>query len=295
MTAKRIIVGYDRSADSRAAARWALDEAARTGAPVEFFYAYEWPEWAPAASTIPAPAVWPDGETDRAIKGGLHEAVTAAKQSHPGVRTEISIVNASTALTLIERSADASLIVLGSRGHSAVAGLLGSVSVAVSAHAHCPVLVVRGEAAPTRPVVVGVDDSPSAHLALDFAVEQAAARGVPLRVIRTWAPVTGIWEDSPLVTRTVTAEERRPLDELVAGWREKYPQVEITAEAVVDHPANALALASTTAQLLVVGTRGRGAVRGMLLGSVSQHLLHHSACTVAVVRNFPGSDRVDGR
>ncbi|MEU8609466.1 universal stress protein [Actinoplanes sp. NPDC048791] len=289
MTVKRIIVGYDRSADARAAARWALDEAARTGALVEFFYAYEWPEWAPAASTIPAPAVWPDGETDRAIKGRLHEAVTAAQQTHPGVRTEISIVRAGTALTLIERSADASLIVVGSRGHSAVAGLLGSVSVAVSAHAHCPVIVVRGDAAPTRPVVVGVDDSPSAHLALDFAVEQAVARGVPLRVIRTWPPVTGIWQESPMVTRTVTDEERRPLDELVAGWRDKYPQLAISAEAVVDHPANALALATTTAQLLVVGTRGRGAVRGMVLGSVSQHLLHHSACTVAVVRKLPGA------
>jgi nucleotide-binding universal stress UspA family protein len=289
MTTKRIIVGYDRSADSRAAARWALDEAARTGARVEFFYAYEWPEWAPAASTVPSPAVWPDGETDRAIKGSLHDAVTAARQSHPGVRTGISIVHASAALTLIQRSTDASLVVVGSRGHSAVAGLLGSVSVAVSAHAHCPVIVVRGDAAPTAPVVVGVDDSPSAHLALTFAVEQASARGVPLRVIRTWTPVTGIWEESPMVTGTVTADERRPLDELVAGWRDKYPALDITAEAVVDHPANALALASTTAQLLVVGTRGRGAVRGMLLGSVSQHLLHHSACTVAVVRELPGA------
>jgi nucleotide-binding universal stress UspA family protein len=289
MTAKRIIVGYDRSADARAATRWALDEADRTGALVEFFYAYEWPDWAPAASTIPAPAVWPDGETDRAVRGGLTEAVAAAKQTHPEVRTEISIVHAGAAVTLIERSADASLIVVGSRGHSAVAGLLGSISVAVSAHAHCPVIVVRGDAAPTRPVVAGVDDSPSAHLALGFAVEEAAARGVPLRVIRTWPPVTGIWQESPLVTHTVTADERRPLDELVAGRRDKYPQLDISVEAVVDHPANALALASTTAQLLVVGTRGRGAVRGMVLGSVSQHLLHHSACTVAVLRERPGA------
>jgi len=289
MTAKRIIVGYDRSADARAAARWALDEAARTGALVEFFYAYEWPQWAPAASTIPAPAVWPDGETDRAIKGGLQEAVTAAKRTHPGVRTKISIVQASTALTLIERSADASLIVVGSRGHSAVAGLLGSVSVAVSGHAHCPVIVVRGDAAPSNPVVAGVDDSPSAHVALDFAVEQAVARGVPLRVIRAWRPVTGIWETSSLVRRIVAAEERGPLDELVTGWRDKYPQLDIGAEAVVDHPANALTLASATAQLVVVGSRGRGAVRGMVLGSVSQHLLHHSACTVAVVRELPGA------
>jgi nucleotide-binding universal stress UspA family protein len=238
---------------------------------------------------IPAPAVWPDGETDRAIKETLHDAVAAAKDSHPGVRTDISIVNASAALTLVDRSAAASLVVVGSRGHSAVAGMLGSVSVAVSAHAHCPVIVVRGNAVATAPVVVGVDDSACAELALSFAVEQAEARGVPLRVVRAWPPVTGIWQDSPMVTRTVTADERRPFDDLVAGWQQTYPKLEITAEAVVDHPAGALTLASTTAQLLVVGTRGRGPIRGALLGSVSQHLLRHSACTVAIVRERPSA------
>ncbi|WP_212999915.1 universal stress protein [Winogradskya consettensis] len=283
MTARRIVVGYDHSPDAKAAAQWALDEAARTGAAVEFLYAYEWPTWLPATSTIPAPSVWPDGETDRAIKGALHEAVAAAKQTHPSVHTHIAIVSNSAALELIGRSADAGLIVLGCRGHSAVTGLLGSVSVAVSAHAECPVIVVRGTPAADAPIVVGVDDSASAQLALGFAVEQAVARNVDLRVIRAWAPVTGLWEETPLVTRAVTADERRPFDELVAGWREKYPQLNVSTDAVVEHPAAALVEASKSAQLLVVGTRGRGATLGMLLGSVSQHLLRHSACTVAVV------------
>ena len=88
-----------------------------------------------------------------------------------------------------------------------------------------------------------------------------------------------------MVTRTVAPAERQTFDELVAGWRDRCPEVEISAEAVVEHPAAALALASTTAQLLVVGTRGHGALPGMLLGSVSQHLLRHSACTVAVVHD----------
>jgi len=285
MTIQRIIVGYDRSPDSKAAATWALDEAARTGALVEFFYAYEWPVWAPAASMVPSPAVWPDGETDRAIKKALDDAVMAAAQTHPAVRTAISIVTNGAAQTLIERSAEASMIVLGSRGHSAVAGLLGSISVAVSAHAHCPVIVVRGDAAATAPIVVGVDDSASAHSVLGFAAEQAAARGVPLRAIRAWAPVTGLWEQTAMTTRSVTAEERRSFDELIAVWRDKFPEVQISAEAVVEHPAAALMLASTTAQLLVVGTRGRAAFRGMVLGSVSQHLLRNSACTVAVVHD----------
>ncbi|WP_306213996.1 universal stress protein [Actinoplanes sp. RD1] len=282
MTAQRIIVGYDRSPDAKAAARWALDEARRTGVPVEFLYAFEWPAWLPATSTVPAPSVWPDGETDRAIHGALNEAVALAKQSHPSVPTHITFVHNSAALELIGRSAHASLVVLGCRGHSAVTGLLGSVSVAVSAHAKCPVVVVRGEPAVDAPVVVGVDDSASAQVALAFAVEEAVARNVALRVIRTWPPVTGIWEESPMVTRTVSEQERQPFDELVAGWRQKHPQLAITAEAVVEHPAAALAEASKDAQLLVVGTRGHGAVVGMMLGSVSQHLLRHSACTVAV-------------
>src|SRR4030095_1266272 len=122
MPARKIIVGYDRSPGARAAAAWALDEASQTGARVEFFYAYEWPSWAPAASTVPAPAVWPDGETDRAIKGAMHEAVASARQTHPTVHTESTIVHNSAALTLIDRSADAGLIVLGCRGHSAVVG-----------------------------------------------------------------------------------------------------------------------------------------------------------------------------
>lgn len=278
-----IIVGYDGSRDSRAAAAWALDEAARSGASIEFFYAYEWPTWAPAAATIGAPAVWPDGETDRAVRGMLDELVKDARASHPAVRVTTSVANAGAAVTLIERSTGATMIVLGSRGHSAVAGLLGSVSVAVSAQAHCPVVVVRGRPDDQAPVVVGVEDSPASHAALAYAVDQAAARGVPLRVIRAWPPVTGLWEGSPLVTRAVSAAERASFDELLAGWRAKRPEVTFEDVAVVEHPAGALTAAGATAQLLVVGTRGRGLVRGVLLGSVSQHLLRHAACTVAVV------------
>jgi nucleotide-binding universal stress UspA family protein len=114
MSARKIIVGYDRSADARAAAAWALDEASRTGALVEFFYAYQWPTWAPAASMVPGPAVYPDGEADRAIRGALDEAVIQARHTHPEVRTDISIVHTNAALTLIDRSHEACLIVVGS-------------------------------------------------------------------------------------------------------------------------------------------------------------------------------------
>jgi nucleotide-binding universal stress UspA family protein len=197
-------------------------------------------------------------------------------------------VNAPTVLTLRDRSAEASLIVLGSRGQSALASI-GSVSVAVSAHAHCPVVVVRGDPAPAAPVVVGVDDSDCARLALAFAFEQAAGRGVPLRVIRAYAFAAGIWEDRPVVNQTIIEDETRSLHDLVTEWQQKYPDVQVSATFRAEHPADALTAASAGAQLVVVGSRGRGAFRGMLLGSVSQHLLHRSPCTVAVVREIPQS------
>ncbi|MEU7588227.1 universal stress protein [Micromonospora sp. NPDC049230] len=285
MTTKRIIVGYDRSTEASAAVSWALDEAARTGAPVEFFYAWDWPTWAPAASMIPAPAVWPDGEMERSLRGGLDEAVSAAKLSHPGVRTTISIVHAPAALTLIDRSAEASAIVLGSRGHHAIAAL-GSLTVAVSAHAHCPVVVVRGAPAPAAPVVVGVDDSDCARLALEFAIAQAAGRDVPLRVIRGGTFAAGLVEERPSVAEQIIQQQSDAVRELLNEWHQKYPDVQATATYLAEHPADALTEASAGAQLVVVGSRGRGALRGMLLGSVSQHLLHRSPCTVAVVREI---------
>jgi nucleotide-binding universal stress UspA family protein len=283
MSARKIIVGYDRSADAKAAVTWALDEAARTGSPVEFVYSVEWPTWAPAAATMAAPPYWPDGEIDRAVKGMLDEVVVDAKRTHPSVHTAVAVVNDGAAHALIEKSAEASLVVLGSHGHSAVAGLLGSVSVAVSAHAHAPVVVVRGEPRSTGPIVVGVDGSAAARAALALGIEQADSRKTGLRVIRAWPPVTGIWEDSPIVAAAVSAEESRTFEELIQDLRKGYPGLDISAEAAVEHPAAALAAASRTAQLIVVGTRGRGALRSLLLGSVSQHVLRHSAAPVAVV------------
>ena len=280
MTNRKILIGYDRSIGAKNAAGWALDLAARTGAPVEFLYTYEWPIWAPTTTMVPATAVWPDSATVEGIKEMLQEAVASAGRTHPAVRTTYTTVDGNAALTLIGRSADAGLVVVGSLGHSAVAGLLGSVSASVSAHAHCPVVVVRDREPTTAPIVAGYD----AHeTVLAFAAEQASTWHVPLRVIHAWKPVTTWYEGTAIDVRTITPEERRPFDDAVERWREKYPGLQIIADAVVDHPAAALTRASASAQLVVVGSRGHGAVRGTLLGSVSQHLLRHSACSVAVV------------
>ncbi|GAA2673644.1 universal stress protein [Actinoplanes palleronii] len=283
MSQQKIIVGYDGSPDARAAATWALDHAARTAATVTFLYAYEEPFWMPAASMVPTPAVRPPEDPQRTVTTMLAQVTTAAARTHPTVTTETRTVIAFAGPALIAGSAQAETVVVGSRGHSAVAGLLGSVSVAVSAHAHCPVVVVRGEAPEGAPVVAGVDGSAASAAVLAFAAGQAADRRAPLRVLGAWPPVTGLWETGPVITRSVTAEERKPFDDLVGEVREAHPELEVVADAVVEHPAAALVRASASAQLLVVGSRGRGPVRGLLLGSVGQHLLRHSSCTVAVV------------
>ncbi|GAA0808198.1 universal stress protein [Spirilliplanes yamanashiensis] len=283
MSASTIIVGYDGSAESRAAAAWALDQAGRTGAPVEFVHALEWPSYAPATRTIGAPPVWPEGEAARHLKGLMDEVVAQAARTSPQVEVRTFTENAPAAATLRDRSEGAAMVVLGSRGHNAVAGI-GSVSVAVSAHAHCPVVVVRDGTPPAGPVVVGVDDSDCARLALEFAYRQAAARGTAVHVVRAWKPPAPPLERGPVIAEHLATAERAALDEVTARWRQKVPGVTTTSELVAGHPAQALTAAGERAQLLVVGSRGRGALRGALLGSVSQHLLRHATCPVAVVR-----------
>jgi nucleotide-binding universal stress UspA family protein len=283
---KQIIVGYDGSDYAHAALLWALDEAARSGSAVGLVHADEWPVLAPAASMVAAPELRPESHATEVIDGTLDRAVAAAKAVQPLVEVTAKTVRAHAAATLIGLSSTARLIVLGGHGRSAVAGMFGSVGAAVSAHAHCPVIVVRGEVpAAAAPVVAGVDGSAQASRVLAFAAEMAYTRKAPLRVIRAWPPVTGLWEETPMVTRTVTDHEREPFDGLVTDVRDTFPDLTIQTEAVVAHPAAALTRAGSGAQLLVVGSRGHGAVTGLLLGSVSQHLLRQSPCPVAVVHH----------
>ncbi|MFC4070419.1 universal stress protein [Actinoplanes subglobosus] len=263
---RKIVVGYDGSAYSRAALLWARDEAVRTGAPVEVLHADEWPATAPPM--VPLPLLRPDRTVTDVIDETLDRAVATVRKTHPAVEVTTRAVRGHAATALIDRSRDARLIVLGGHGHSVVAGLLGSVISAVSAHAACPVVVVRGVPEPDAPVVAGADGSALTLPVLTFAAEQATARKVPLRVIRAVPD-----QDTP--------------DAPLAVVRGRFRGLTIQAEDTLEHPAAALARASAAAQLLVVGSRGGGAVTGLLLGSISQHMLRHSACTVAVVHRDP--------
>jgi nucleotide-binding universal stress UspA family protein len=278
---QRIVVGYDGSPDARKAARWALDEAQRTGATVELLYAYEWPSYVPAAAMMPAAAVYPDADTDDAVGEMLGRALETAAGTHPCVRLRTRVEHGTAAVALAQRSAEAALVVVGGPRHSLMRALLGSTSASVSTHSRCPVVVVRGEPRDSDPVVAGVDDSPAAATVLGFAFEQAAVRGVPVRAVHGWAPPPGdLLSD---VNLSAVAAERGRLDAVVDCWRRRFPQVPVSTEILVGAPGEVLAEAAAGAQLVVAGARARRALRVTLRPSIGRHLLHRARCSIALV------------
>ncbi|MEU1812964.1 universal stress protein [Micromonospora aurantiaca (nom. illeg.)] len=286
MSGEEILVGYDGSGDASVALNWALDEAGRSGRPVRLAYVFEWLTVTGWIGPGVAPGVWPDEAARQQVDELVRKAAADAAAERPGLTVHGEVFDGPPALVLQERSADAGMLVLGSRGHGGFGGLLaGSTAVSVAAHAHCPVVVVRdGQAATSGPVVVGSDGSESALRALGFAVERAAQRDVPLRVLRAWEPPGDRWVPPDFDPEQVAASERAAAEAELAPWRESFPDVPVEIEAVPGSASALLVEASGSAQLVVVGSRGRGGLRGMLLGSVSQQLIQHSHCPVAVVR-----------
>ncbi|ATY11838.1 universal stress protein [Amycolatopsis sp. AA4] len=196
---------------------------------------------------------------------------------------------------LIDRSRDARMVVLGRTGTEGFTGLLaGATLAAVVSNAGCPVVVVRGRRGDgpvplDGPVAVGVDTSPNSEAAIAAAFEEASARRVPLVAVHAWADVVcDVLERTarPLPERETRRQpvEERLLAQRLDGWQEKYPGVEVRRKLVRDRPRQVLLEESERAQLMVVGTRGRGGFAGMLLGSTSQALIHHASCPVLVVR-----------
>ena len=287
-----VVVGVDGSESALHAVRWAAEEARRRNAPLRLVHvSFLAPVRHPRQIAPP-----PDYSAALLDQGRhwLDDAIEAARRTVPGIEIVTDLRAGIVADVLIGESSSARLLVLGSRGLGGFSSLLiGSVAIALSAHGHCPIVVIRSSTADSAPadsgpVVVGVDGSELSDAALAFAFEAAAARAVPLVVLHTWLDVNmaGSWTALPWTIdwNWVQTEEEKSLAEHIAGWRDKYPNVEVRPTVVRDRPDRALLEHATGAQLLVVGCRGRGALTGMGLGSVSQTLLHHAECPVAVVR-----------
>lgn len=291
-----VVVGVDGSAASIAALRWAADAAVRHDRQLRLLHAFTWPAYA-AAYGLP-PEAWANDAVREGAEATLEQAAAQAHEFAPDLVVHAEIQVGSPASVLTEASRHAPMVVLGSRGSGGFAELLlGSVSSQVSRHGAGAIVVVpeeRDPIAPDRPrVVVGTDGSPAADVALRFAFEEAAACSALLTVVRAWRPPHPGWRDGlrPLTasrdeaeTADLEAAEAQALGESAGPWQDKYPTVTVEHQLVAGHPAQALTASAHGALLLVVGSRGHGGFGGLHLGSVSQQVLQHAPCPVAVVR-----------
>lgn len=299
-TAGRIVVGTDLSVPATAAVDWAAARASELGQPLLILIAVP-------KAPLPERAEMDNGVAD--FRAYVSEATAAAVRSvgaeadrvrarHPELTVETAVAVDVSSFPLARATKDAALVVVGSRGYSAQlkTAALGGTADAVATHAHGPVAVIPEFASANldvtapddRPVVVGVDDSPEALGAIQFAAAEAARRGVPLIGLHAWRA----W---PWLTETLV------------GWSAGYTDVGAGLDAMVrdlvapylaegqafesrvvgGHPAVQLVEASKDASLLVVGSRGRGGFAGLLLGSTSRETLRLARCPVVVIRRRP--------
>ncbi len=297
MSTDRITVGIDGTDNSEGALDWAVEEANSRRAPIGVVYAYAFPDNAVPLYGAPLPGeVKADAraaEQARKAADGVVATVVARVRAHADVEVDGYAIPARPQRALIDASNHSSLLVLGSRQAGTVSSvLLGSVSAAVAARAHCPAVVVRGT--PGLPednpaVVVGIDGYAADQTLLAFAFDYATRHGCPLNAVLCWHPAALASMSWRLPQPPPERAEAR-LSEALAGWRERYPDVEVHASAVRDHAVSGLLVHSLNQRLLVVGSHNTHALPGTLLGSVSQGVLHHALCPVAVL---PTHDRRD--
>lgn len=279
----RIVVGVDGSPGSEHALRWAMDDARARHLDVEAVHA-----WNEPVSIYPANLYAEPGSYQAAGAKVLAHALAVAGPAGEGLELTSRLMEGDAATALLEASSDAELLVVGSRGRGGFTGLLlGSVSRTCLHLATTPIVVVPPAWAPrpTRRIVVGVDGSPSARAALDWALSEAAAHDAVLRVVNVYdlAPYDTIGAISTPADDELALKTSRALLEEMTEEAEG-TGVEIELLAASGTPARTLLDATVHADLLVVGSRGLGAVRRLLVGSVSQQCVYHSTCPVAVVR-----------
>jgi nucleotide-binding universal stress UspA family protein len=282
-----IVVGVDGSPGSDRDIEWAVQEAIVRGAGLELVSAWSVPQTGlPALAPAERQAF---DEEARATLDRARAAVDGAEHVPAEVRS--TLVEDNAAQALIAAGERAELLVVGSRGRGGFAGLvLGSVSQQCAIHAPCPVAVVplASDAQPHGRIVVGVDGSEPSYGALHWAVAEASARRASLDVVNAYHYVPVVTPFGPagvIDPEELDKASRALLEEMVAGAVGlKQPELPVELITSASAPAAALLRVATGADLLVVGSRGRGGFRGLLLGSVSQHCIHHATCPVVVVR-----------
>ncbi|EMD25653.1 universal stress protein [Amycolatopsis azurea] len=292
VTEGSIVAGIDGSRPARTAALWAADDASLRGLPLRLVHVYRVPV-AKMSGVLPP---------EDAIRAGFarqgQEWVSQAREAilsrFPKLVVETAVREWSAVPALIQESTTATMVVLGSRGLGGFTGpLIGSTAVSLARDGHCPIVVARGRR-PEDPlpekggIVVGTDGSPTSEAALGFGFDEARLRDTELIVVRTWSEVFDHGAIRPhfldVDAARIESDERKSVEEQVAPWRDKYPEVPVQVVVRRGRPIRTLLEFGTRARLVVVGCRGRGGFEGMLLGSTSQALVAHAECPVAVIR-----------
>jgi nucleotide-binding universal stress UspA family protein len=285
----RILVGVDGSAASRVAVGWAAREAAMRNVGLMLVHV-----------TIPPTMtgrhdfrVRPESNHRRHAEGLrlLREAAAIVEGiGNDAQPTSVSRqVFAGVALpTLIGLSKDVEMIVVGCGGPGRLGRSLGSTSMGLVHHAHCPVAVIHDEdpssADPAQgSVLVGIDGSPTSEAATALAFDEASRRGVDMIALHAWSDFT-FFELPGLQWSAMEVEAQQTLAERLAGWQERYPDVSVRRVVVRDRPARQLLEWSKRAQLVVVGSHGRGGFAGMLLGSVASAVVQSARIPVICAR-----------
>lgn len=290
MTGRGIVVAVDGSPPSDSALDWAVREAAARQVSLKIVHMMRppmvvaWPEMPPAPGYGESLE-----EHSRAVLAKATERAQQLAAELGGVEITDELSTDTVMGTLVDLSKDSELIVVGCRGLGAVQrATLGSVSSAMVHHSRCPVAVIHDEATADelagKPIVVGIDGSPASELATAIAFDEAARRGVPLIAVHAWSDAAAI-EHAGITYETMQGLGEEVLGERLAGWHERYPDVEVRRVVVCDKPAHQILEEGENAQLIVVGSHGRGGFAGMLLGSVSTKVVHAAQVPVIVARH----------
>lgn len=283
----------DGSAAALRAACWAAEEAARLQVPLRLMHA------AAVPALVYGGGLGPPGGVSEAVESEgarwLAEARTTIVDLHPDLPITVDLESNDPIPMLLGESDEARLIVLGATGAGGFEGILaGSIAVTLAAHSHCPVAVIRGTdvagvTSPDGPVVVGVDSSTVSEPALAMAFEEAASRGAELVAVHAWATFSSdsVYSYARQVLSDwdgLDSSERAVLTDRLDSWQDRYPEVKVRPVVARDRAVRSLLNHSADAQLLVVGSRGRGGFAGLALGSTSQALVHHATCPLMIVR-----------
>ncbi|TXS52520.1 universal stress protein [Streptomyces sp. uw30] len=281
-----IVVGVDGSEPSLRAVDWAADEAMLRGLPLRLVYAWLWERYEGDALAHDL------GKPSEQVRA-QDIVTTAARRAHrrqADVKVLTDSLPEEPEYVLVRESRNAALLVTGTRGRGGMAeALLGSVSLTVAGHAHCPMVVVRGgqdnAVRPGGRIVVGVGEGAPVR----FAFEEARLRGASVQAVRAWRSPARETTDHPLLAGApARLHEQEAAQALEKALRGMPADVEVHRRVVEGHARTVLADASRDADLLIVGARRRPRHFGLQLGRVAHGVLHHSVCPVAVVPEHDG-------